>query len=202
MSIWLSIELSGTRWAITHNRGILGYAKTEVEAWSLVESLAGYPSQSLSDLDRSPRRFRRMPKFNYGKHPIALLVKQEPLDGVELANQLAEMELTVVAANDAAEAILILDSHPEIELLLIDMWMPGGSMDGLQMAHQVRRRWPTLKIIVISELIDVELSDLPLDSIFLARPCGPEVLMDALAHMIIGRATSSSPVAAFRLLAA
>jgi CheY-like chemotaxis protein len=143
-----------------------------------------------------------MPKFNYGKHPTALLVKQEPLDGVELAKQLAEMGLTVVAANDAAEAILILDSHPEIELLLIDMWMPGGSIDGLQMAHQVRRRWPTLKIIVISELIDVELSDLPLDSIFLGRPCGPEVLMDALAHMIIGRATSSSPVAAFRLLAA
>jgi hypothetical protein len=59
-----------------------------------------------------------------------------------------------------------------------------------------------LKIIVMSELIDVELSDWPLDSIFLASPCGPEVLMDALAHMINGRATSSSPVAAFRFLAA
>jgi hypothetical protein len=59
-----------------------------------------------------------------------------------------------------------------------------------------------LKIIVISELIDVELYDLPLDSLSLARPCGPEVLMDALAYMINGRATSSSPVAAFRFLAA
>jgi CheY-like chemotaxis protein len=202
MSIWLSIELCGTRWAITHNGGILGYAKTEVEAWSLVEGLAGYPSQSLSDLDLSPRRFRRMPKFKYGKHPTALLIKQEALDGLELAKQLAEMGLTVVAANDAAEAILILDRHPEIELLLIDMWMPGGSMDGLQLAHQVRGRWPPLKIIVMSELIDVELSDWPLDSIFLASQCGPEVLMDALAHMINGRATSSSPVAAFRFLAA
>jgi CheY-like chemotaxis protein len=83
-----------------------------------------------------------MPKFNNGKHPTALLVKQDALDGLELAKQLAEMGLTVVAANDADEAILILDNHPEIELLLIDMWMPGGSMDGLQMAHQVRGAGP------------------------------------------------------------
>jgi hypothetical protein len=60
MSIWLSIELCGTRWAITHNGGILGYAKTEVEAWSLVEGLAGYPSQSLSDLERFSRVWNRM----------------------------------------------------------------------------------------------------------------------------------------------
>jgi CheY-like chemotaxis protein len=94
-----------------------------------------------------------------------LLLKQEAVDGLELATQLAEMGLTVVAANDADEAILILDRHPEIELLLIDMWMPGGSMVGRQLARQVCGRWPPLKIIVMSELINVELSDLPLDSI-------------------------------------
>lgn len=75
------------------------------------------------------------------------------------------MGLTVLTANDADEAIQILDSHPEIELLLTETRIPGGCMDGVQLAHHVRARWPPLTIIVMSGLTDTELSDLPLDSL-------------------------------------
>lgn len=192
--IRLSIEPSGAGWAIKHNSGILGYAKTEAEAWSLVENLAGSAQQSLSE-GRNPRRYRHMPKSVRPRPTTVLIVENEALVCLELASRLAEMGLTALVANDADEAMAVLDSHPEIELLLTDIRMPAGSIDGVRLAHHVRDRWPPLKIIVMSGLIDIELSDLPLDSILLAKPCAPEVLMDALAHMIKGRAAPPSGLA-------
>ena len=50
------------------------------------------------------------------------------------------MGLVVLSASDADEAIALLDTHPEIELLLTDITMPG-SMDGVRLAHHVRHRW-------------------------------------------------------------
>ncbi len=193
--IWLSIEPSGAGWAIKHNSGILGYAKTEVEAWSLVENLASTAQQSVSARDQNPRRYRHMPRSGRSRPTTVLIVENEALVCLELASRLAEMGLTALVANHADEAMAVLDSHPEIELLLTDIRMPAGSMDGVRLAHHVRDRWPPLKIIVMSGLIDIELSDLPLDSVLLAKPCAPEVLMDALAHMIKGRAAPPSGLA-------
>jgi len=44
-SVHLSIEPFGLGWAIKHNDGFLGHAKTEAEAWSLAESLAAWASR-------------------------------------------------------------------------------------------------------------------------------------------------------------
>jgi CheY-like chemotaxis protein len=200
--IWLSIEPSGTRWAITHNSGILGYVKTEAEAWSLVENLAGLSQQALSDAGKRPKRYRRLPKSIGATPKSVLIVKNDARVCLELASQLAEMGLKVLAANDADQAILILDGDPEIELLIIDIELPRGSIDGVRFAHLVNRRWPSLKIIAMSELNDIGLSDLPIGSMLLAEPSGLEVMMDAVAHMIYGRATPSGPTASSCLLAA
>ena len=185
--IRLSIEPSGAKWAIKHNGGILGYAQTKLEAWSLVENLAGAAQQSLSGGNHDPRRYRQMPRSAHPRPTTVLIVDNEALVCLELASRLGEMGLKVLVASDADEAIDVLNSHPEIELLLTDIKMPEGSMNGIRLAHHVRDRWPPLKIIVISGLIDTKLSDLPLDTILLSKPCEPDVLMDALAHMIVGR---------------
>jgi len=48
----------------------------------------------------------------------------EAIVRLELADRLADMGLIVLVANDADEAIGLLDSHPEIELLMTDIKMP------------------------------------------------------------------------------
>jgi hypothetical protein len=53
----LAMEPFGAGWAIKHNDGFLGYAKTEGEARALVESLAAYAasdSGSQADLTGDP----------------------------------------------------------------------------------------------------------------------------------------------------
>ena len=42
-------------------------------------------------------------------------------------------------------------------------------MDGIRLAHHVRDRWPPVKIIVVSGMIETQLSDLPHGSRLLAE---------------------------------
>ena len=112
-----------------------------------------------------------------------LIVENEALVRLELAHRLGDMGLVVLVASDADEAIALLDTHPEIELLLTDIRMPG-SMDGIRLAHHVRERWPPVKIVVTSGLIGTELSELPHGSVFLPKPYSPDTLTQALAHVM------------------
>lgn len=52
-------------------------------------------------------------------------------------------------AQDADEAIRILESRDDIDLVFTDVQMPG-TMDGIKLAHYIRNRWPPVKLIVAS----------------------------------------------------
>jgi CheY-like chemotaxis protein len=56
---------------------------------------------------------------------------------------------TIVVANDADQAIAILEARQDIHLVFTDINMPG-SMDGLKLAAAVRDRWPPVHIIITS----------------------------------------------------
>jgi len=126
-----------------------------------------------------------MPRSVQSKPTTVLIVEDEAIVRLELTTQLNEMGYIALAAGDADQAIALLDRHPEISILVTDIRMPG-SMDGLRLAHHVRHRWPPIRIIVVSGLLDTELSQLPVDSIFLSKPNAPEDLAQALLYMTGG----------------
>ncbi|MCH9051087.1 MAG: PAS domain S-box protein [Proteobacteria bacterium] len=55
----------------------------------------------------------------------------------------------VLEAEDGAAALKILDEHPDIDLLLTDVVMPGG-MGGPDLARNARERRPDLKVLYTS----------------------------------------------------
>src|ERR1700722_6801077 len=93
-----------------------------------------------------------------------LIVENEAIVRLELASQLSEMGLIVLAASDADEAIALLDENAGISVMFTDITMPG-SMDGIRLAHHVRGRWPPVRIIVASGKIETQLATLPEGSI-------------------------------------
>jgi len=109
-----------------------------------------------------------------------LLVEDDVLVQLELAEWLKEQGLRVFTADNAAEAITLLEAHPEIDRLLTDIRMPG-SMDGIRLAHYVAGRWPPVKIIVLSGNLATALSELPRESVFLPKPYQPDALLRALS---------------------
>ncbi len=111
-----------------------------------------------------------------------LIVEHEALIRVELRCQLEDLGHIVLEASNADEAILMLDRHQDVGVLLTDVRMPG-TMDGLRLARHVRDRWPPVKIIVSSGSGDACLTDLPKGSRLLPKPYGPEKLEGLLANL-------------------
>ena len=84
-------------------------------------------------------------------------------------------------ADNADEAVTVLEARSDIALLLTDINMPG-SMDGLKLAHAVRHRWPPIKIIVVSSRVPD--SVLPTDSRFFAKPYHGEELISEIQSLM------------------
>jgi CheY-like chemotaxis protein len=72
----------------------------------------------------------------------------------------ADAGFDTVEASNADEAIAILEARKDIRIVFTDINMPG-SMDGLRLAHAIRRRWPPIELILTSGDFQVAEEELP-----------------------------------------
>jgi two-component system, response regulator PdtaR len=116
------------------------------------------------------------------KKSVVLIVEDEFMIRMEAVDVIRGAGFDVVEASNADEAILILESRPNITVVFTDIQMPG-SMDGLKLAAVIRGRWPPIKIVATSALLDVSEDDLPSGSRFLAKPYSPPQIVGALCEL-------------------
>jgi DNA-binding response OmpR family regulator len=88
-----------------------------------------------------------------------VLVEDEFLIRIALADDLTEAGFVVLQAYNASQGLEVLQNSMRVDLLITDIRMPGA-MDGLALARYARATWPRMKIMVISG----NLSDLPADA--------------------------------------
>jgi len=102
----------------------------------------------VSDADESapePQAPRDERPLERGK--LVLLVEDDAGVRTVAENLLLELGCQVITAEDAAAALRILRTTPQIELLLTDVVMPGG-MSGVDLAGEARRLRPELKVLL------------------------------------------------------
>ena len=112
-----------------------------------------------------------------------LVVEDDPLVQMVTVDTVEAAGFMVLQADNADEAVAILETRSDIALLLTDIDMPG-SMDGLKLAHAVRHRWPPIKIIVVSSRVPA--LGLPADSRFFCKPYRAEAMISEI-HSMLGR---------------
>jgi CheY-like chemotaxis protein len=98
-----------------------------------------------------------------------LIVEDEVLLRWTAVTMVEEAGFDVVEAGTGIEAISILENRDDILVLFTDVEMPG-SLDGLQLAHLVYTRWPTIKIIATSGRLRLRADDLPMPARILHKP--------------------------------
>ncbi len=106
-----------------------------------------------------------------GDGSVVLLVDDEP-ELLEIAQvYLDEAGYKVLQARDSKSARAMLGQHPEIELMVTDIIMPGG-VNGAELALDVRDHFPKLKVIYCSGFPADALVErtAPLDGPFLRKP--------------------------------
>lgn len=106
---------------------------------------------------------------NSGKRPVVLIVEDELLIRMNAVEMIEDAGYEVVEADNADDAIAILESRSDIRVIFTDVQMPG-SMDGLKLVHAVRNRWPPVKIIATSGHFAPRDGELPEGGFFLPKP--------------------------------
>jgi two-component sensor histidine kinase/CheY-like chemotaxis protein len=115
--------------------------------------------------------------------PNVLVVEDEMVLRMRAVDIVEDAGFMPVEAVNADEAIAILESRSDIDLLFTDIQMPG-SMDGLKLAHAVHDRWPGIKIILVSGQVKPSDAERPADSRFFGKPLGVGQMINELQAMI------------------
>src|SRR3984893_3592683 len=123
--------------------------------------------------------WQRMAPGTRAKAPAVLIVEDEPLVRLYAVETIEDAGFEVIEAANADDAIRILESRSDIQVVFTDLHM-RGAMERLEGAHAVRNRWPPIKITVSSGRTVLTQSDLPEGGRFVSNPHDSFQIKDAL----------------------
>jgi two-component sensor histidine kinase/CheY-like chemotaxis protein len=112
-----------------------------------------------------------------------LVVEDEMMLRMRAVDMVEDAGFTAVEAVNADDALKILESRSDIELLFTDIQMPG-SIDGLRLAYAVHERWPLIKIILVSGQLKLTDGDKPADSRFFGKPLDVKQMIGEMQDMM------------------
>jgi two-component system, response regulator PdtaR len=118
------------------------------------------------------------------RRPVVLIVEDEFLIRMDAVDMVRAAGFDAVEAENADEAIGILEARLDITLVFTDIQMPG-SMDGLKLAAAIRGRWPPIKIVATSGMLKVSEDDLPAGSRFLPKPYNARQIAATLRELTV-----------------
>jgi CheY-like chemotaxis protein len=111
-----------------------------------------------------------------------LVVEDEPILRLLAVGLVEEAGFEAVEADNADQAILILESRTDIRIVFTDIEMPG-SMDGMKLARAIRGRWPPIGLILTSGRSTIRDDDIPERGRFFAKPYRPADIIETLQQL-------------------
>ena len=112
---------------------------------------------------------------------LVLVVDDEALVRMNAVDMIEQAGHQVVEAANADEAIRILESRSDIEIVFSDVSMPG-SMDGVRLLQVTRDRWPPVRLILSSGKALPVGAVIPPGGVFVPKPYAYEDVVVALAR--------------------
>jgi DNA-binding NtrC family response regulator len=101
----------------------------------------------------------------------ALVVENDEMQRALVSVLLEESEMNVIQCESAEAAVLVLEeSGDSVSLVFTDVDL-AGIMDGIELAHIAKQRFPDMHILVTSGSPRVR--RLPDGSVFMAKPWNP-----------------------------
>ncbi len=107
-----------------------------------------------------------------------LLVDDEEPFVETLTKRLTKRGLDIKDALSGPVAIDLLKEHPKIEVVILDVKMPG--MDGIQTLKEIKKQFPLLEVIMLTAHATAEsaIEGMKLGAFdYLMKPCDIEVLI-------------------------
>ena len=113
------------------------------------------------------------------KNRAVLIVEDDAEVRSLVATLLEDEQLNVIECESAEAALAImLIGGREVTMILADVRLPGA-MDGVDLAWEVKLRWPLLPVILTSGFPCERVGDLPLGVAYMPKPWQPLNLLVA-----------------------
>jgi DNA-binding NtrC family response regulator len=130
-----------------------------------------------------------------------LLVDDEAPFVEALAKRLTKRELTVVTAFSGAEALEKLEKEPHIDVVVLDVKMPG--MDGIETLKAIKAKYALVEVIMLTGHATVEsaIEGMKMGALdYLMKPCDLDVLMAKVAEAKSKKSKQEEKIAEARAL--
>ena len=114
-----------------------------------------------------------------------LVVEDEMLIRMLIADELRDADYDVVEAGDADEALEVLGTSAPVDLIISDVRMPG-SIDGLGLLAAVKAKCPELPFIVTSGHIEPHVAIQRGADQFLPKPYSAHVVLSVIHEQLSG----------------
>ena len=124
-----------------------------------------------------------MSAVNTGLATCVLLVEDEAFLRIDALQFLQEEGFIVIESHNGEHAATVIGSHPHIHVLFTDVHL-GGDLNGVQLAHLARKRWPSIAILIVSGRGQPEQEEMPSGSRFLPKPYAPQVVVRHLRELV------------------
>jgi two-component system, response regulator PdtaR len=113
---------------------------------------------------------------------VVLVVEDETLVRMFMADFLDEAGFKVFEAVNADEALTVLRARPDVQAVITDIEMPG-SMNGVELARVVQDRWPGIGVVISSGRERPGPDDLSDKVAFVSKPYLPDTVINVIRQM-------------------
>lgn len=111
-----------------------------------------------------------------------LVIEDEPLIRMTVADDLQDAGFRVLVAGNADEGLRLLDADASIHAIFTDVDMPG-ELDGLKLAWIVRDRRPPIEIVITSGHRSIGMTDMPERAVFFPKPYAHQPVIETLRRL-------------------
>jgi len=108
-------------------------------------------------------------------------------EGLLVAVRSLEDGTETLGAQDADEGLKVLETNDDIDLVVLDLMLPGTS--GMALLGAIRKRYPTIPVVILSALDDPETAGRAMRqgaSGFVPKASSTDSLLDALRQVLEG----------------
>jgi DNA-binding NtrC family response regulator len=129
-----------------------------------------------------------------------LLVDDEAPFVETMTKRLTKRKLEVKTAFNGPEALKALDKNPSVEVVILDVKMPG--MDGVETLKEIKKRHPLVEVIMLTGHATVEtaIDGMKLGALdYLMKPCEMDLLMAKVEEAASKKRSQENKIVAARL---
>jgi CheY-like chemotaxis protein len=116
-------------------------------------------------------------------HPTVLIAEDNEILRLFASEILEGHGYTVVEADNAEEALKVMEKRKDVRLLFTDIQMPPGC-DGLELAQQVHSRWPKVLLVITSGQVQPKRMEIADHGRFIRKPYRAKELLDQIDDII------------------